>query len=111
MKFCSSCGHQNEDAARFCEKCAAPFDDVPENADGMYHHREEPEISEVRRFELTLICGLFGFLGAHRFYTGKKGTGILWLFTLGVFGFGTLIDLLMICSGDFKDYWGRRIIQ
>ncbi len=38
----------------------------------------------------------FGTLGIHRFYLGRIGTGLLWLFSGGLFGIGALIDLLYI---------------
>jgi TM2 domain-containing membrane protein YozV len=34
-----------------------------------------------------------GYLGLHRFYLGKWKSGLLWLFTLGLFGIGWQYDL------------------
>ncbi len=39
---------------------------------------------------------LFGLGGAHRFYTGNVGIGLIYLFTWGLFGFGQVIDLVLI---------------
>ena len=47
------------------------------------------------------LCFLLGVFGAHKFYEGKAGMGILYLFTLGLFGIGWLIDLIVIlCKPD-----------
>jgi TM2 domain-containing membrane protein YozV len=37
-----------------------------------------------------------GFGGIHRFYAGKVITGLLWLFTGGLFLIGQIIDLFLI---------------
>lgn len=59
---------------------------------------------------VTLLLSLFlGTLGIHRFYTGKIGTGILQLITLGGCGIWTLIDIIMISTGNFKDKDGNYI--
>jgi len=44
---------------------------------------------------LWLISG-FGALGFHRFYLGKTGTGLLWMFTGGLGGLGGLYDLITL---------------
>jgi TM2 domain-containing membrane protein YozV len=46
------------------------------------------------------ICWIFGFMGAHRFYFGKRITGTIWFFTLGLFFIGWIIDLFLIPSMD-----------
>lgn len=59
---------------------------------------------------VTILLSVFlGTLGIHRFYVGKIGTGILQLITLGGCGVWTLIDIIMIATGNFKDKDGNII--
>jgi TM2 domain-containing membrane protein YozV len=67
--------------------------------------------SDKKILPAFLLCFFFGALGAHRFYVGKVGTGILWLFTLGLFGIGALVDLIMLIVGSFKDKEGKVLNQ
>lgn len=53
------------------------------------------------------LCLFLGEFGIHRFYVGKVGTGIIWLFTVGFFGIGWFIDLVMILFGGFRDKAGQ----
>ena len=64
---------------------------------------EDPEYSPKSRMAACLLCFFLGSFGAHRFYVGKVGTGILYLFTLGLFGIGWLIDMIRIICGNFQD--------
>lgn len=63
----------------------------------------------VNRWLLAVICFFLGYLGVHRFMVRKIGTGIIYLFTLGIFGIGVLVDFIMILAGMFTDKEGNEI--
>lgn len=65
------------------------------------------EISPKLRLATALFCGFFGFLGVHRFYVGKVGTGVLMILTMGGMGIWTVIDFIFIVLGQFRDKEGR----
>jgi TM2 domain-containing membrane protein YozV len=69
------------------------------------------EISPKSRLAAVLLCFLLGFFGAHRFYVGKIGTGILMLVTFGGFGIWALIDLIFVIIGSFRDKEGRLVFR
>ena len=56
-----------------------------------------------------LLCFFIGFLGVHRFYVGKIGTGILQLVTLGGLGIWALIDFIMLVMQKFTDDEGNTL--
>lgn len=66
-------------------------------------------VSDKSRLAAALLTWFFGYLGIHRFYVGKVGTGILQILTLGGLGIWALIDFIMILLGSFRDSNGRAL--
>ncbi len=67
------------------------------------------DASDKSRIVALMLGGLLGFCGAHRFYVGKTGTGLLMLGTLGGLGLWWAADVILIAAGSFRDANGRRV--
>ncbi|MBQ0752915.1 MAG: TM2 domain-containing protein [Gammaproteobacteria bacterium] len=50
-----------------------------------------------------ILLTFLGIFGIHRFYLEKWITGIIWLLTVGFFGFGLLYDLWTL-NGQVSEY-------
>lgn len=55
-------------------------------------------VSIYSRTKAFFLCLFLGFLGIHRFYEDKFWTALLWMFTLGLFGIGWVVDLIIILN-------------
>lgn len=137
--FCTRCGTQIPDGAAFCPGCGAPADNSPpdpqantgnwnrqyQSSSGQPNYGySQPNYGQTpppyygagprpkeRLVAIVLCCvGFCGLSGLHRFYTGKIGTGILWLLTGGCFLIGTIIDLISLLDGGFRDSYGNPLI-
>ena len=67
--------------------------------------------SERSRGVTLALAAILGPFGAHRFYVGKNGTGMLMLGTLGGLGVWYLYDLITIVGGSFRDASGRLVTR
>ncbi len=99
MVFCRACGKQLHISAPSCPGCGALQSVTAAGA------------SDKTIVPALLLCFFVGYLGIHRFYAGKVGTGILYLFTFGLLGIGVLVDLIMIVMGSFTDSNGKKMTQ
>lgn len=106
-KYCTNCGRaiqpgEFRSANGICGECAAKAQSTNVQS-GQYSSKD---------WLVTLLFSIFlGYLGIHRFYVGKIGTGILWLLTAGCFGIGALVDIIMIATENFTDDDNRLIVQ
>ena len=107
-KYCTNCGRaiqpgEFRSANGTCGECAAKAQAAQSVQRGQYSNKD---------WLVTLLFSIFlGYLGIHRFYVGKIGTGILWLLTAGCFGVGALVDIIMIATENFSDDENRLIVQ
>jgi len=65
------------------------INDVKSNYLGDHKHKN--------KYISLLLCIFFGIYGVHKFYEGKIGMGVIYFFTLGLFGIGWLIDIIRLC--------------
>jgi len=94
--FCQSCGGVIKKEAEICPKCGVRI--------------KVQNTVTLSKWSTVLILSIFlGAFGADRFYVGKTGTGILKLITLGGCGIWSIIDMILIIAGKFKDKEGNVI--
>ena len=104
--FCRDCGSEIHENAEICPKCGCRQKNLTSTN---YHHIEGS--SKHGRLCAALLCYFLGCIGVHRFYVGKIGTGIAMIFTFGGFGIWAMIDLIMICCGNFRDSENKLLID
>lgn len=92
--YCKSCGKQVVDQAEVCPHCGVRV-----------------SVGSKKWLTALLLCIFLGIFGAHRFYVGKAGTGVVQLLTAGGLGVWTLIDFIMILVGSFKDKDGNSLVK
>ena len=91
--FCPNCGRELFPGENVCRACSTEFS------------------SPYNRDTVMFLCviGFLGLSGLHRFYVGRWKGGVLFLLTGGIFGIGTIIDLVKICRNRFEDEDGLPI--
>ena len=121
--YCRNCGKEIDDKAAVCIHCGVatkdpepqiqqPVINVVNNNTNTNRNYNGGGIAYIhkKKWVAFFLCLLLGELGVHRFYVGKVGTGLIWLFTLGFFGIGWLVDLIMILLGGFRDKAGQPLV-
>ena len=106
--FCQKCGAQIDNAAVICPACGVPTQNHQQNS-----QPQQPVINVINNNTNTntvvggtgkpknkwvafFLCLFLGYFGAHKFYEGKIGMGILYLLTGGLLGIGWIIDTISL---------------
>ena len=104
-KFCEYCGNEVYKDAVMCPKCGRQIQELKTEANS------NPQVvinnsnsmtgfisgqKKCDKWIALMLCIFLGFFGAHKFYEGKTGLGILYLFTGGLFFIGIIVDLITI---------------
>jgi TM2 domain-containing membrane protein YozV len=68
--------------------------------------------SDKSKQTALILCaiGFVGLGGLHDFYLGRIGSGIIKLITLNWLIFGTVVDLIKIANGTYKDGAGAPVV-
>lgn len=110
-KFCKYCGGKIPVDAVLCTLCGRQVEKIESqsastpqivvNNSSVNSNMNTNSVSGVglrpkNKWVSLILCILLGYLGAHKFYEGKAGMGILYLFTMGLFGIGVLVDFITL---------------
>lgn len=114
--YCKNCGKQIDDKAAVCIHCGVAVNDVQQPVINVINNNTNTNVNSAsgyihkKKWTAFWLCFFLGLVGAHRFYVGKVGTGILWLLTGGFFYIGALVDLVVILCGGFRDKAGQPLL-
>ncbi len=111
-KFCKHCGNQIPEDAVICTACGRQVEEIKsnnpqpsivinnDNTNANSNTNINQNVGAVgkakNKWVSLLLCLFLGFFGAHKFYEGKIGMGILYIFTFGLFGIGAIVDFFVI---------------
>ncbi len=110
--YCPDCGAAMAAEDRFCGTCrwdAERPDELPQRKLPSSPRKLGPP-SDKNRLTALLLCVFAGWLGLHRYYADRIGSGILWFLTFGLLSVGWIYDVVMIATGEFTDSEGKRIL-
>lgn len=111
-KFCKECGQRIARKAVICPHCGCQTEEAssasaqPQIVINNSNQNQNQNINAGMPYGANLknkwvsffLCLFLGYFGAHKFYEGRAGLGLLYLFTGGLFFIGCFIDLLSLLA-------------
>ncbi|CUM74734.1 TM2 domain [Blautia hydrogenotrophica] len=112
QKYCKHCGQLIDSECIICPKCGKQVESLKSDDKNIIinnsasssasavstSHVSIPRVKTCNKWVAFCLCLFLGFLGGHKFYEGKIGMAILYIFTLGLLGIGVIIDLISILT-------------
>ena len=110
-KFCQHCGEQIDKDCIICPKCGKQVQDLKQPDNIIINNSASSSASSSaqatasaryraavpkNKWVALMLCIFLGWMGAHKFYEGKAGMGILYLLTCGLFGIGWFVDIISL---------------
>lgn len=112
-KFCKYCGAKIPESAVICTACGRQIENLKDGAPSQQAAPQIvinnantntntnvnagiPGLRLCNKWVALVLCIFLGFFGAHKFYEGKIGMGILYIFTGGLLFIGVVIDFIAI---------------
>ena len=112
-KFCKHCGAKIAEDAVICTACGRQVEEIKTSAANtpnivINNSNTSSNINTnvaggligraKNKWVALLLCIFLGFFGAHKFYEGKIGMGILYMFTGGLLLIGVIIDFFVLLA-------------
>ena len=107
--ICTACGRQVEEMKGSAQSQSAAPQIVINNANTNTNTNTNaviPGLKLCNKWVSFCLAVFLGWCGAHKFYEGKAGMGILYLFTGGLFCIGWFVDIISIL-GKPNPYYAR----
>ena len=111
-KFCKECGQRVAKKAVICPHCGCQIEEptianttapqiVINNSNQNQNTNNNVGAVPVgarlkSKWVAFFLCVFFGYIGAHKFYEGNVGMGLLYACTFGLFGFGWLFSAISL---------------
>lgn len=104
-KYCKHCGTKIPEDAVICTSCGRQVEELKTNKENIVINNSNVNSNvnnnaygrrALSKWVAFILCLFLGYFGAHKFYEGKAGMGILYLLTCGLCGIGWFIDCITL---------------
>ena len=117
--YCSNCGINNDEGARFCKSCGVAISDterLEQETSGTPGYSHKPPVPTKNKVAAGVLAIVLGWLGIHKFYLGYITAGILLIIitvvTCGIVGpiIGLIEGILYLTKTD-EEFHGAYVVN